>query len=139
MENTQDDILNRVFLILWINAFNSCELYWCQASFYHPGLQRLYGILFLLLPTICDKRVGRSVLGACASGAVFTMGFDGLVVEWVKHASPCQVCLIPHDAACYAAFRQHVSVLTGRPERQDVRSARTLVLRLFAQAHRRNV
>lgn len=25
VENTQEDILNRVFLILWINAFNSCK------------------------------------------------------------------------------------------------------------------
>lgn len=25
VENTQEDILNRVFLIIWINAFNSCE------------------------------------------------------------------------------------------------------------------
>lgn len=25
VENKQSDILNRVFLILWINAFNSCE------------------------------------------------------------------------------------------------------------------
>lgn len=25
VENTQSDILDRVFLIIWINAFNSCE------------------------------------------------------------------------------------------------------------------
>lgn len=26
VENSQSDVLDRVFLILWINAFNSCEL-----------------------------------------------------------------------------------------------------------------
>ena len=53
VENTQEDILNRVFLIIWINAFNSCEETnsWFPV-YYVERASNLFG-------TVAHARVGR--------------------------------------------------------------------------------